>query len=192
VGAWILGLSIGCVATGAAQASEAGQGTGSIPEKDRATPAKVMNLPPIPPIPREMRASAPARTAPVATSVAQSQNAPAAPEKGILFVLGEGESMQEGEEASGIATLANADAPAPESSAPASRPAKDEAAQSPEQTRFLIVAFMKGTVALRNAETGETRQYAQGDCLPSGETITSISEWRGLVRTDRRDFKMGG
>jgi len=192
VGAWILGLSVGCVATGAAQASEAGQGTGSVPETDSATPAKVMNLPPIPPIPREMRTSAPARTVQVATTVAHPKSASAAPEKGILFVLGEGESMQEGEDASGIATLANAAAPAPESSAPASRPAKDEAAQSPEQTRFVIVAFMKGTVALRNAETGETRQYEQGDRLPSGETITAISEWSGLVRTDRREFSMGG
>lgn len=190
--AWILGLLIGCMATGAAQASEAGQATDSVPEADSAMPAKVMNLPPIPPIPRDMRASAPARTVQAATPVAQPQDAPAEPEKGILFVLGEGESMQAGEGASGIATLANAAAPAPEASVPAGEPAQDEAATSPEQTRFVIVAFMKGTVAMRNAETGETRQYAQGDRLPSGETITSISEWRGLVRTDQREFRMGG
>lgn len=192
MGAWILGLTIGFMASGAAQASEAGQATDSVPETDSATPAKVMNLPPIPPIPRDMRASAPARTVQVATPAAQSQGAPAEPEKGILFVLGEGESMQAGEGASGISTLANAAAPAPEASASAEDSVKDEAAPTPEQTRFVVVAFMKGTVALRNAETGETRQYAQGDRLPSGETITTISEWRGLVRTDRREFRMGG
>lgn|GEM_PF-5533240 len=191
VGAWILGLTIGYLTTGTANASEAGRGLGSVPETDSAMPAKVMNLPPIPPIPREMRASASTRTPLAPATVARPQSAPADPEKGILFILGEGETMQEGEGASGIATVANTAAPAPESSAPVIEPAKDEAAPIPEQTRFVIVAFMNGTVAMRNAETGETRQYAQGDRLQSGETITSISEWRGLVRTDRREFRMG-